>query len=175
MTEKTFLLSSEVQTEEIARKLALAISALIKQSNSSKSDTDIALHISLIGDLGAGKTTFTRYLLKALGHQGKVKSPTYTLCEPYQLMMDGLSIDGREFSLHHFDLYRMRYAEEWLDAGFRDTFSHPGICIVEWPEKAEGTLPAVDAELHLTMNDDESRELIIKAISSRGKALLEAL
>lgn len=170
MTEKTFLLSSEVQTEEIARKLAWAISALIKQSNPSKSDTDLALHLSLIGDLGAGKTTFTRYLLKALGHTGKVKSPTYTLCEPYQL-----AIDGREFSLHHFDLYRMRYAEEWLDAGFRDTFSNPGICIVEWPEKAEGTLPASDAELHLTMNDDESRELIIKATSSNGKALLEAL
>lgn len=170
MTEKTFLLSSEVQTEEIARKLAWAISALIKQSNPSKSDTDLALHLSLIGDLGAGKTTFTRYLLKALGHTGKVKSPTYTLCEPYQL-----AIDGREFSLHHFDLYRMRYAEEWLDAGFRDTFSNPGICIVEWPEKAEGTLPATDAELHLTMNDDESRELIIKATSSNGKALLEAL
>jgi tRNA threonylcarbamoyladenosine biosynthesis protein TsaE len=145
MTEKTFLLSSEVQTEEIARKLAWAISALIKQS-------------------------FTRYLLKALGHTGKVKSPTYTLCEPYQL-----AIDGHEFSLHHFDLYRMRYAEEWLDAGFRDTFSNPGICIVEWPEKAKGTLPASDAELHLTMNDDESRELIIKATSSNGKALLEAL
>lgn len=170
MTEKTFLLSSEVQTEEIARKLAWAISALIKQSNPSKSDTDLALHLSLIGDLGAGKTTFTRYLLKALGHTGKVKSPTYTLCEPYQL-----AVDGREFSLHHFDLYRMRYAEEWLDAGFRDTFSNPGICIVEWPEKAEGTLPATDAELHLTMNDDESRELIIKATSSNGKALLEAL
>ena len=170
MTEKTFLLSSEVQTEEIARKLALAISGLLKESNSSKSATNLALHISLIGDLGAGKTTFTRYLLKALGHTGKVKSPTYTLCEPYQL-----AIDGREFSLHHFDLYRMRYAEEWLDAGFRDTFSNPGICIVEWPEKAEGTLPAVDAELHLTMNDDESRELIVKATSSNGKALLEAL
>jgi tRNA threonylcarbamoyladenosine biosynthesis protein TsaE len=170
MTEKTFLLSSEVQTEEIARKLALAISALIKQSNSSKTAMNLALHISLIGDLGAGKTTFTRYLLKALGHQGKVKSPTYTLCEPYQLIMD-----GREFSLHHFDLYRMRYAEEWLDAGFRDTFSNSGICIVEWPEKAEGTLPATDAELHLTMNDDESRELIVKATSSNGKALLEAL
>jgi tRNA threonylcarbamoyladenosine biosynthesis protein TsaE len=170
MTEKTFLLSSEVQTSDIARKLALAISALIKQSNSNKSGTDIALHLSLIGDLGAGKTTFTRYLLKALGHTGKVKSPTYTLCEPYQL-----AIDGREFSLNHFDLYRMRYAEEWLDAGFRDTFSNPGICIVEWPEKAEGTLPATDAELYLTMNDDESRELIIKATSSNGKALLEAL
>ena len=170
MTEKTFLLSSEVETAEIASKFALAISTLLKESNSSKSAMNLALHISLIGDLGAGKTTFTRYLLKALGHTGKVKSPTYALCEPSQLVMDGY-----EFPLHHFDLYRMRYAEEWLDAGFRDTFSNPGICMVEWPEKAEGTLPAVDAELHLTMNDDESRELIIKAISSRGKALLEAL
>jgi tRNA threonylcarbamoyladenosine biosynthesis protein TsaE len=170
MTEKTFLLSSEAQTAAIAEKLAGVMSALIKKSNSNKLNTAVALHLSLIGDLGAGKTTFTRYLLKALGHTGKVKSPTYTLCEPYELATDGI-----QFSLHHFDLYRMRYAEEWLDAGFRDTFSNPGICIVEWPEKAEGTLPAVDAELHLTMQDDESRELIIKAISPAGKSLIEAL
>lgn len=170
MTEKTFLLSSETQTAAIAEKLALAIAALIQASNSSKLNTGVALHLSLIGDLGAGKTTFTRHLLKALGHTGKVKSPTYTLCEPYELATDGI-----EFSLHHFDLYRMRYAEEWLDAGFRDTFSNPGVCVVEWPEKAEGTLPAVDAELHLTMNDDESRQLIIKATSPNGQALLEAL
>ena len=170
MTEKTFLLSSEAQTAAIAEKLAWVMSALIKKSNSSKLNTAVALHLSLIGDLGAGKTTFTRYLLKALGHTGKVKSPTYTLCEPYELATDGI-----QFSLHHFDLYRMRYAEEWLDAGFRDTFSNPGICIVEWPEKAEGTLPAVDAELHLTMHDDETRELIIKAISPAGKSLIEAL
>jgi tRNA threonylcarbamoyladenosine biosynthesis protein TsaE len=170
MTEKTFLLSSEAQTAAIAEKLAGVMSALIKKSNSNKLNTAVALHLSLIGDLGTGKTTFTRYLLKALGHTGKVKSPTYTLCEPYEL-----STDGTKFSLHHFDLYRMRYAEEWLDAGFRDTFSNPGICIVEWPEKAEGTLPAVDAELHLTMQDDETRELIIKAISPAGKSLIEAL
>ncbi len=170
MTEKTFLLSSEAQTAAIAEKLAGVMSALIKKSNSNKLNTAVALHLSLIGDLGAGKTTFTRYLLKALGHTGKVKSPTYTLCEPYELATDGI-----QFSLHHFDLYRMRYAEEWLDAGFRDTFSNPGICIVEWPEKAEGTLPAVDAELHLTMHDDETRELIIKAISPAGKSLIEAL
>ena len=170
MTEKTFLLSSEAQTAAIAEKLAGVISALIRKSNQSKLNTAVALHLSLIGDLGAGKTTFTRYLLKALGHTGKVKSPTYTLCEPYELATDGI-----QFSLHHFDLYRMRYAEEWLDAGFRDTFSNPGICIVEWPEKAEGTLPAVDAELHLTMQDDETRELIIKAISPAGKSLIEAL
>ena len=170
MTEKTFLLSSEAQTAEIAEKLAGVISALIRKSNQSKLNTAVALHLSLIGDLGAGKTTLTRHLLKALGHTGKVKSPTYTLCEPYELATDGI-----QFSLHHFDLYRMRYAEEWLDAGFRDTFSNPGICIVEWPEKAEGTLPAVDAELHLTMQDDETRELIIKAISPAGKSLIEAL
>jgi tRNA threonylcarbamoyladenosine biosynthesis protein TsaE len=173
MTEKTFLLSSEVETAEIARKLAAAIATLIKHSCSSSpstANTGLTLHLSLIGDLGAGKTTFTRHLLKALGHQGKVKSPTYTLCEPYQLI-----VDGHEFSLHHFDLYRMRYAEEWLDAGFRDTFSNSGVCVVEWPEKAEGTLPSADAELHLFMNDDESRQLIMHATSQHGQALLNAL
>ena len=84
------------------------------------------LSIHLHGDLGAGKTALTRALLHAAGHQGTVKSPTYTLSEPYTVQLD-----GAEVSVIHFDLYRMGSPEEFLDAGFREDFNHRNICIVE--------------------------------------------
>jgi len=90
------------------------------------------LAIHLHGDLGAGKTALTRAMLHAAGHQGNVKSPTYTLAEPYRIVLDGRAVD-----VIHFDLYRMAGAEEFLDAGFREDFNTDNICIVEWPEKAE--------------------------------------
>lgn len=167
MTEKTcspslsFVLLTEEQTAQLAAQLAHAIAHLVS------AQTALRLHISLIGDLGAGKTTFTRYLLKALGHTGKVKSPTYALCEPYDLI-----VSGHQLAVHHFDLYRMKYPEEWIDAGFRDTFSNPGICLVEWPEKAEDTLPPTDCTISLDMNADESRQLVITSHSSLGQDLL---
>ena len=170
MTEKTWpssfssVLTIEEQTAKLAEQLAHSISQLA-QHNSA-----LQLHISLIGDLGAGKTTFTRYLLKSLGHSGKVKSPTYALCEPYDL-----AINGHRLSIHHFDLYRMTYPEEWIDAGFRDTFSNPGICLVEWPEKAAGTLPPVDCTITFNMNEDESRQLVITSHSNLGQTLLHEI
>ena len=164
MTEKTFLLVTEAHTAELAQQLASSISRLVQLH------PELKLHISLIGDLGAGKTTFTRYLLKSLGHLGKVKSPTYALCEPYEL-----NLDGQKLTVHHFDLYRMRYAEEWIDAGFRDTFTNPGMCIVEWPEKAEGTLPTVDCTLSLDMNDDETRKIKLLSHTAIGENLLKPI
>ncbi len=94
----------------------------------------------LSGDLGAGKTTLVRGLLRALGHEGPVKSPTYTLVKLYELS---------RLHLHHFDFYRLSHSEEWGDAGFREVFGSDSICLVEWPEKARPSLPPPDLLIRL--------------------------
>ncbi len=163
-------LRSEQETCDLAKKLALALQTFFLKNPSA------SLHIDLIGDLGAGKTTLTRYLLNALGHQGKVKSPTYALCEPYQISLKrDSSIDF--LSVHHFDLYRMTYAKEWIDAGFRDAFSEPGICLVEWPEKAEGTLSVTDLTIQLSANpdDEQSRLATLMGSTQSGHELMNLM
>lgn len=94
----------------------------------------------LSGDLGAGKTTLVRGLLRALGWEGRVKSPTYALVETYALS---------PLNLYHFDFYRFKDREEWVSSGFREHFNPDSICIVEWPEMADGLLPQPD--LHITL------------------------
>ncbi|MDH6248639.1 tRNA threonylcarbamoyladenosine biosynthesis protein TsaE [Polynucleobacter sphagniphilus] len=130
------------------------------------------LNIALKGDLGAGKTTFARYLIQNMGHVGRVKSPTYTLCEPYSITLDGK--DG--FTVHHFDLYRMRDPLEWQEAGFAEHFDAPGFCLIEWSEKAQGTLPAFDIEIELQAGQDEmERTITLRALNAPGKGILDHL
>jgi len=118
----------------------------------------------LEGDLGAGKTTLVRGLLRALGHGGRVKSPTYTLAETYSLPA---------FELYHFDLYRLHDPREWLDAGFRDVSGGQVVSLIEWPEKAAGWLPPPDVVVRLRI-DDDSRDAECEAASPRGARYLEA-
>ncbi|MDF0606479.1 tRNA (adenosine(37)-N6)-threonylcarbamoyltransferase complex ATPase subunit type 1 TsaE [Neisseriaceae bacterium TC5R-5] len=118
--------------------------------------------IYLLGDLGAGKTTFTRGLLNGLGHQGKVRSPTYTLVESY---------DIAHYQVHHFDLYRFADPSEWEDAGFREYFSPDSLCLVEWPQQAAALLPAPDVVLELTLAESGRRYRLI-AHTDTGKSCL---
>ncbi len=107
--------------------------------------------IELRGDLGAGKTTLTRYLLHALGVTGRIKSPTYAIVETYE-PIEGLSIS-------HFDFYRFNSPEEWEEAGFRDIFAATGLKIVEWAEKAHPRLPPADFVISIEMLEGESRRV----------------
>jgi tRNA threonylcarbamoyladenosine biosynthesis protein TsaE len=155
----------EAETAKLAQSFAAALEHLLSQNPTAH------LNISLEGDLGAGKTTFSRYLIQSLGHAGKVKSPTYTLCEPYPITKNGQS-----FTVHHFDLYRMRDPMEWQEAGFAEHFDVPGFCLIEWPVKADGTLPPFDIQLQLVAgaNEDE-RFITINALTEKGKAVVESI
>jgi len=155
----------EADTAALAQKLASSLNHLFQADQSAH------LNISLEGDLGAGKTTFARHLIQGLGYEGRVKSPTYTLCEPYPLI-----IDSKTLAMNHFDLYRVRDPLEWQEAGFAEHFDEPGFCLVEWPEKAEGTLPAFDIEIHLMAGADEyERNIIFQASSSQGMTVLDKM
>jgi len=120
--------------------------------------------VYLRGDLGAGKTTLVRGLLRALGYEGRVKSPTYTLVESYKLS---------RFILQHYDLYRMIDPREWLDAGFRDDCNEATLCMVEWPEKAHGLLPKPDLEISLEVAG-EGRTAHVEALSTQGRKEMRA-
>jgi tRNA threonylcarbamoyladenosine biosynthesis protein TsaE len=119
--------------------------------------------IELEGNLGAGKTTFVRHLLRTLGVMGRIKSPSYAIVEPYELP---------ELAAWHFDFYRFTDPREWEDAGFRELFTSPGLKLVEWPDKARGMLPTPDLRLIITAQADTSRTLCLQACSPLGVTLL---
>jgi tRNA threonylcarbamoyladenosine biosynthesis protein TsaE len=123
------------------------------------------LALYLHGDLGSGKTTLARGLLRGLGYQGRVKSPTYTLVELYTIS---------RLHLYHFDFYRFKDPKEWRDAGFNEYFNDASVCLVEWPEKAAGLLPAADLDIALEFAGD-GRDLSARAGTESGKACLHRL
>ena len=120
------------------------------------------LKIYLSGELGAGKTTLVRGLLRALGHPGRVKSPTYALVEPYALS---------RLDLYHFDFYRLKDRSEWLSSGFREYFNPATLCVVEWPERAGDGLPPPDLDIRLSY-EGEARCAALEARSPAGNAWL---
>lgn len=127
------------------------------------------LAIHLHGDLGAGKTALTRALLHAAGYQGHVKSPTYTLAEPYAIQIDQQTVE-----VIHFDLYRMASPDEFLEAGFREHFNNSNICIVEWPEKAALALPSPDISILFSVFG-KGRDVELQALSDKGSQCLGRL
>ncbi len=109
--------------------------------------------LSLQGDLGAGKTTLVRHLLRALGVQGRIKSPTYAVVEPHTAEACEHLPTGVPLAIWHFDFYRFSDPREWEDAGFRELFASPGLKLVEWPDRAAGFLPPMDAQIAIQTDD----------------------
>ena len=121
--------------------------------------------IYLSGELGAGKTTLARGVLRALGVKERVKSPTFTLVEPYTVS---------SLYLYHFDFYRFNRSDEWLDAGLRDYFNSASVCLVEWPEKAGGQLPPPDVSAAMQI-EGSGRSIALGADTEAGKDCIRRL
>lgn len=147
----TLYLADESETNALAQRL----SPLLSEGG----------RLYLIGDLGAGKTHFVRALLRSSGVTGRIKSPTFTLVEPYKVS---------NLYFYHFDFYRFNDPREWIDAGFRDVFNDDAVVLVEWPDKAAGHLPEPDLTLEL-IYDGDGRQAVLTASSARGQVWLNTL
>jgi tRNA threonylcarbamoyladenosine biosynthesis protein TsaE len=146
----------ELPDEAATEAFGAALAPLVRAA------ADSGLVIWLSGDLGAGKTTTTRGLLRALGHTGSVKSPTYSLLEPYVVS---------RIALYHFDFYRFNHPDEFLEAGLDEYFSGAGVCLVEWADKALPYVPQPDIEIQLRVAGN-GRLASIQACNERGLACL---
>lgn len=136
MHEQHHLLKNEAATARMAQAIANCVIA-----------GDV---VFLEGDLGAGKTTFTRYFARALGVMGRVKSPTYALVESYELASNAAKIQ----QFHHFDLYRLAEPREWFSAGFDEYLDAASVVFIEWAEKASGALPTPTLVVQLSHVDE---------------------
>ena len=167
---KTVLWSNEAATQAFAETLA------------GKPALRSAF-IELEGELGAGKTTLVRHLLRALGVQGRIKSPTYAIVENYSVpalpsQADAGAADDEaaattgHTSISHFDFYRFTDSREWEEAGFRDIFASPGLKLVEWAANARAALPPADLVIAIEPQTDETRQVRLQANTALGEALL---
>ncbi|WP_226858309.1 tRNA (adenosine(37)-N6)-threonylcarbamoyltransferase complex ATPase subunit type 1 TsaE [Diaphorobacter aerolatus] len=145
--------ASESETEAFARQVA---------ARPELRNAFITLH----GDLGAGKTSFVRHLLRALGVTGRIKSPTYAVVEPHE---------ANSLNIWHFDFYRFNDPREWEDAGFRDIFASDGLKLAEWPEKAGSLIPTADIAIYIEALDDQKRRVTLEARTVSGRNLLQGL
>jgi tRNA threonylcarbamoyladenosine biosynthesis protein TsaE len=156
MERLTLALAEAAQTERAGASIARALAP--------------GMVVTLSGDLGAGKTTLARGLVRALGWREAVKSPTYTLVEHYPFS---------NLYLYHFDFYRFDEsgdaADEWDDSGVADAFRHDTVCLVEWPERVAALLPPVDLALRLAPDDAGGRKLDAISRSEAGRRCLSAL
>src|SRR5687768_11063874 len=150
MTEHLIELAEEADTLALGASLAAGAKA------------GQVLYLS--GDLGSGKTTLARGLIGALGHPGRVKSPSYTLIEVYELS---------SLNLYHFDFYRFKDKTEWVSSGFREYFGPDALCIVEWPERAAGLLAPADLEIELQLAGT-GRLARVRAQSAAGADWLQS-
>jgi tRNA threonylcarbamoyladenosine biosynthesis protein TsaE len=177
LLERSFALADEAATNAFGKRFAQAIESVRELQQTGQQHTPgvaghqafHGLQVQLVGDLGAGKTTLVRATLRGLGHAGRVRSPTYTLVEPYVLERP-----AGELALYHFDLYRFTDPAEWADAGFREYFDSGAICLVEWPQRAGRLLGVPDLVFALDLDQGgDGRVLVARAYSESGKACLE--
>ncbi len=141
--------------------------ALVALGGAIAAAAEPGLVVHLRGDLGMGKTTFCRGFMQGLGHEGAVKSPTYTLVEPYEL---------GDWQVFHFDLYRLADPEELEFMGIRDYFGDFSVCLVEWPERGLGALPSADLRINIkSAKEGHGRLVVFEADSDRGKRVLSRL
>jgi tRNA threonylcarbamoyladenosine biosynthesis protein TsaE len=153
---------------------AAAAARLAQAWRAAAADAQRTGTITLTGGLGAGKTTFARHLLRALGITGPVKSPTYTLIEPYEVAAPG----GGTWPVAHCDFYRFADPREWEEAGLRDVFSAPGLRLVEWPQKAGDLMGPADLAITIERPadaGDDVRDLVATAATAVGLHWLSAL
>ena len=167
----SWLWSDENHTQKFAQALAQQVA--IRDA-----------YIELQGDLGAGTTTFVRHLLKALGVEGRIKSPTYAVVEPHearlfpaasQFTRSSVPVSTDIVNIWHFDFYRFNDPQEFEEAGFRDLFASHGLKIAEWPEQALGMLPVADLKLAITVNEQEGRLVICETHTPKGLSILHGL
>ena len=159
------LLADEEATEALANQLAESIFPDLSTGYELDLSNFDGARIYLQGDLGAGKTTFARAFLRALGVTGRIKSPTYTLLESYNVS---------RLYLYHFDFYRFNESSEWQEAGFRENLLENAVVLIEWPEKADKSLPAPDILLHLQYQDS-GRTAELQAYSEKGQQWIAQL